>query len=192
MVGIQSILSQPLTPRTDHTTHKTRRHAIASFFSKAKVTGRQHLIQQNVDKLCRRLSEFPETAVFNLGAAVSAFTRDTANEFIVGKQYNELQERDFGVALSHASQGGGVMWRTTKHIRWFGPAIRSLPIDWVLKVADDGTKAFLDYLQVSSPWEVTTRFAYHILILCLLLSLAAIRTRHERYAGCYNLRLAQS
>lgn len=82
---------------------------------------------------------------------MSAFTRDTANEFIVGKQYNELEEKDFGIVLSHASQGGGVMWRTTKHIRWFGPTIRSIPIDWVLKVADDGTKAFLRYLQVGQP-----------------------------------------
>lgn len=81
---------------------------------------------------------------------MSAYTRDTANEFIVGKQYNELDEREFGVTLSHASQGGGIMWRTTKHIRWFGPTLRSIPIDWVMKSADDGTKAFLRYLQVSS------------------------------------------
>ncbi|KUI67265.1 Trichodiene oxygenase [Cytospora mali] len=135
---------------TDHATHKARRHAIASFFSKAKVTARQELIRQNVDKLCGRIFKYADTtATFNLGAAVSAYTRDTANEFIVGKKYNELDEKEFGVELSHASQGGGLMWRTTKHIRWFGPTIRSIPIDWVMKSADEGTKAFLRYLQQS-------------------------------------------
>ncbi|KAJ4422561.1 hypothetical protein N0V82_002789 [Gnomoniopsis sp. IMI 355080] len=131
----------------DHATHRMRRHAIAGFFSKAKVAARQDLVQRNIDKLCGRIAEFPETAVFNLGAAISAFTRDTAHEFITGKQYNELDEKDFGVLLSHASQGGGMMWRTTKHVRWFGPTIRSLPISWVMKSGDEGIKAFLRYLQ---------------------------------------------
>lgn len=89
-------------------------------------------------------------AGFDLGAAASAYTRDTANEYIVGKQYGELGDKDFGLELSNASQGGGFMWRTTKHIRWFGPTMRSIPIDWIMKSADEGTKAFLRYLQVSS------------------------------------------
>lgn len=134
---------------TDHATHKARRQAIAPFFSKAKVAARQELIRRNVDKLCGRISKFAGTATFNLGAAASAYTRDTANEFIVGRQYYELDKKDFGVELSHASQGGGLMWRTTKHIRWFGPTIRSIPIDWAMKSADEGTKAFLRYLQSS-------------------------------------------
>ncbi|KUI53349.1 Trichodiene oxygenase [Cytospora mali] len=114
----------------------------------AKVTARQELIRRNVDKLCGHIFKYAETtATFNLGAAASAYTRDTANEFIVGKQYNELDEKEFGVKLSHASQGGELMWRTTKHIRWFGPTIRSIPIDWVMKSADEATKAFLRYLQ---------------------------------------------
>ncbi|ROW10899.1 hypothetical protein VPNG_05365 [Cytospora leucostoma] len=163
---------------TGHAIHKVRRHAIASFFSKAKVAARQELIRRNVDKLCGRISELASGTIFNLGAATSAYTRDTANEFIVWKQYNELDEREFGVTLSHASQGGGIMWRTTKHIRWFGPTLRSIPIDWVMKLADDGTKAFLRYLQQSeqdtrdtltaiaspSPSEVTqSTMAYDII-----------------------------
>lgn len=89
-------------------------------------------------------------STFNLGAAISAFTRDSANEFIVGRQYNELDLDDFGIGLSTASQGAGTFWRTTKHIRWFGPTMRAIPINWAMKVADDDTKAFLRCLNVTN------------------------------------------
>ncbi|EFY97821.2 Cytochrome P450 CYP5336A1 [Metarhizium robertsii ARSEF 23] len=106
---------------SDHHVHKARRRAIAPFFSKANVLDRQALLHRNVGKLCRRLSDLSGTAV-NLGAAISAFTRDNANEYIIGKAYNELDLEDFGIGLSIASQGAGMFWRATKHIRWFGPA----------------------------------------------------------------------
>ncbi|CAJ2512361.1 Uu.00g053760.m01.CDS01 [Anthostomella pinea] len=80
------------------------------------------------DKLCQRISTL-EGATSNLGAAVSAFSRDSANKYIMGKEYNELDLEDFGIGLSIASQGAGVFWHTTKH------------------VADEGTKAFLRYVQ---------------------------------------------
>lgn len=134
---------------SDHDAHKARRHAIAPFFSQAKVAARQHLIRRNVEKLAARISSLSGSGTtFNLGAAISAFTRDVANEFIIGKEYNELDLEDFGVGLSIASQGAGVFWRTTKFIRWFGPSIRAIPIDWAMKMADEGTKSFLRYLQV--------------------------------------------
>jgi hypothetical protein len=87
--------------------------------------------------------------MFNLGAAISAYTRDNANEYIIGKPYNELDLQDWGIGLSIASQGAGTFWRTTKFVRWFGPSMRAMPIDWAMKVADEGTKSFLHYLQVS-------------------------------------------
>lgn len=51
---------------------------------------------------------------FNLGAAISAFTRDSANEFVLGRQYDELGDKKFGINLSVVSQGAGTFWRTTK------------------------------------------------------------------------------
>ncbi|KAI0406754.1 trichodiene oxygenase [Xylaria palmicola] len=122
--------------------------AIASLFSKPRVAARQDVLRRNVDKLCQRISKLAGTT-FNLGAAISAFTRDTANEYIVGRMYNELELDDFGVGLPLASQGAGPFWRITKHVRWFGPAMRALPVSWAMKAADDGTRAFLRYLQKS-------------------------------------------
>ncbi|KAK3391156.1 cytochrome P450 [Podospora didyma] len=135
----------------DHRAHKARRCAIAPFFSKTKVATRgQDLIRRNVDKLSARVLGLAETGTtFNLGAAISAFARDVANEFILGKAYSELGLDDFGLGLSVASQGAGVFWRTTKFIPWFGPLIRAIPVSWVMKTADEGTKSFLRYLQQS-------------------------------------------
>ncbi|KAK5626525.1 hypothetical protein RRF57_002240 [Xylaria bambusicola] len=131
----------------------TRRSAISPFFSKARITARQDIIHRNVEKLCQRISKLTGSD-FSLGAAVSAFTRDTANEFIVGRRYNEIDLEDFGIGLSLASQGAGPFWRITKHVRWFGPAMRALPVSWAMKVADEGTMAFLRFLQQS---ELDTR-----------------------------------
>ncbi|KAI0476375.1 trichodiene oxygenase [Xylariaceae sp. FL0804] len=132
---------------SDHNAHKAYRRAIAPFFSKPNLLARQGILYKNVDKLCRRISL--AGSALNLGAAISAFTRDNANEYVTGKKYNELDLEDFGVALSTASQGAGVFWRTTKHIRCFGPLIKAIPVSWAMKVADDGTMAFLRYLQQS-------------------------------------------
>jgi hypothetical protein len=154
-------------------------------FSKAKIAARQGIIQKNVDKLCQRISTLAGTT-FNLGAATSAFTRDIANEFIIGKEYNELDSEDFNVGLSISSAGAGSFWRTTKFIRWFGPALRAVPIDWVMKSADENTKSFLRYLQVSClPSAHRKHLAQY---LCrhrpLTCGVTAMRTRHPGHLGC--------
>ncbi|KAK8097417.1 trichodiene oxygenase [Apiospora sp. TS-2023a] len=129
-----------------HDAHKMHRRAIAPLFSKQSTWARQDLLSKNVEKLCHRIHELSGTT-FNLGAAISAFTRDNANKFILGKDYNELDLDDFGIGLSNASHGAGGFWRITKHIRWFGPVLRAMPISWAMKSADEGTKAFLRFMQ---------------------------------------------
>ncbi|KAI0543943.1 hypothetical protein F4679DRAFT_566696 [Xylaria curta] len=107
-----------------HDAHKAHRRAIAPLFSKTNVVSRVDLVSRNVIKLSQHISKLSHTAAtFDLGAAVSAFTRDTANEFIIGKAYDELSLDDFGVELSIASSGSGPFWRITKHVRWFGPGV---------------------------------------------------------------------
>lgn len=133
---------------SNHEAHKAHRRAIAPFFSKQHAVARQDMLRRNLDKLCRRIDNLSGTP-FNLGAAISAFTRDSANEFIVGKEYNELDLDDFGVGLSIASSGAGSFWRITKHVPWFGPALKSIPPEWMMKVADEGTQSFFRYLQQS-------------------------------------------
>ncbi|KAL2180582.1 cytochrome P450 [Thermothelomyces heterothallicus CBS 202.75] len=131
---------------SDHVKHRARRAAIAPLFSKARIAARQDVIRKNVVKFCGRIAGFAGTT-FNLGAAVSAFTRDTANEFVVGKGYDELDMDDFNVGLSTPVLGAGTVWRTTKFIRWYGPLLKAIPSRWILKWTSEGTKSYIRYLK---------------------------------------------
>ncbi|KAF4620123.1 hypothetical protein G7Y89_g14699 [Cudoniella acicularis] len=135
----------------NHELHKARRQPLNAFFSKAKVANQQDLIRRNLRKLCDRLSKVSGSKrPINLGAALSAFTRDVSTEFIIGKSYNDLDHEDFNIALTNMTTTGfGHIWRMTKHITWFGPAMKAIPIDWAMKMANDDTKAFLSMLKAS-------------------------------------------
>lgn len=113
------------------------------------MLSQQDLIWRNLDTLCDRIVKFAgSTTAINLGAAISAFTRDVSTEFILGKNYNSLHHEDFNVGMTNVFQDSGYIWRVTKHVKWFGPTLKSIPIDWVMKTADDGTKGFFRYLKV--------------------------------------------
>ncbi|KAI1174479.1 trichodiene oxygenase [Nemania sp. FL0916] len=130
---------------SDHDAHKARRRAIVPMFLKTNIVSRIQIVLRNVDKVRQRVSA-RSNDIIDLGAAISAFTRDITNEFVIGKAYDELSLDDFGVELSISSSGAGPFWHTTKHIPWFGPALRAIPISWVMKIADGGTQAFLRHL----------------------------------------------
>lgn len=114
------------------------------------MSKQQHLIKKNVEKLCNRLFEFTtsEKKTVDLGAAASALARDVAFEFLLGKSYGNLDQEDFNAGVTVMFQGSGKFWRITKHIPLFG-LIMSIPKDWVIKRADEGTKNFFRFLLVS-------------------------------------------
>jgi cytochrome P450 len=103
--------------------HKARRLAVNPFFSKAKVVARQDIIQRNVTKLCDRITKL-EGTTFNLGAAISAVTREVACEYILNKTYGALDKDDFNVATTQILQQGGAIWRVNKFLPWFNPLMR--------------------------------------------------------------------
>ncbi|KAK0712207.1 cytochrome P450 [Apiosordaria backusii] len=130
----------------DHDQHKARRLPLNAYFSRASVDRRSDLISLKVQKLCGRIAEFAGTGkVIDLGAAISAFQRDVSTDFVLGKNYNNLDQPDFGVGMTLFMQGGGSMWRLTKHIRWYGPAMLSIPKDFLIKNADPDTANFMRY-----------------------------------------------
>ncbi|CAJ2512682.1 Uu.00g008010.m01.CDS01 [Anthostomella pinea] len=125
--------------------HKRRRAALNPFFSKANVNHR--VIGSMTEKLCRRLSALPSGETINLGNAISALTRDIATEVLIGGSFNHLEADDFHAELATLQQNGGEIWRTTKHIRWFGPLMQSLPLSVVEKLGDKGLLNFLSYIE---------------------------------------------
>jgi hypothetical protein len=75
-------------------------------------------------------------------------TRDIATEYILAKNYHDLDKENFNEGMTDVFQSSGAMWRITKHVRWFGPMMRSLPLDFSEKIRDTGPKAFLGFLKV--------------------------------------------
>ncbi|KAI1170436.1 trichodiene oxygenase [Nemania sp. FL0916] len=135
-----------LTPQ--HDLHRARRQPLNPFFSKAKVHSRQEMLERYLDKLCARISAFANTGqTFNLGAAITAFTRDVAFDYILGKSYRSLDADDFDEVMLSATRGSGQFWRLGKHMRFIGPMLKALPTDWVIKHGDHVTKIFFRFLK---------------------------------------------
>ncbi|KAK2604086.1 hypothetical protein N8I77_007044 [Diaporthe amygdali] len=132
----------------DHEMHKRRRAPLNPFFSKANVAAQQDMIQRFANKLCDRITQF-EGAAVNISAAIGAFTRDVAMQFVLFKDYQNLDHENFNADMMNFLQASGAIWRVTKHVRWIGPLMKSLPMHWIEKVGDAGTKAFFGFMKDS-------------------------------------------
>lgn len=105
---------------------------------------------RHVETLFGRLSSSAASQkTIDVGAAFTAFVRDVVNEYIFGKHYNDLAKEDFDAGMVIAAQAGGLLWRTTKFIRVFGPLIRSIPPQWMMTVSDPVMRAFFRFMIVS-------------------------------------------
>ncbi|KAI0146123.1 trichodiene oxygenase [Xylariaceae sp. FL1272] len=132
---------------TNHELHKARRQPLNPFFSKVRVNNQVDMIEQHLAKLCDRITKFADSGdTFNLGAAVTAFVRDVAFEFILDKNYKGLDKEDFDFHMVTASSGSGQIWRLTKHVRFAGPLIKSIPIDWLVKHVEGDIKLFFQFM----------------------------------------------
>lgn len=133
----------------DHDLHKERRAPLERYMSKANVDRNQDIIRRLTSKLCGRIDEFnEETRTVNLGSALSAFVRDVATEWLLGKSYNNLDRDDFNSQMTAVFQGGGHVWRVTKHFPWFGPLMKSIPSSIIEKIGDRGAIDFFSFLDV--------------------------------------------
>ncbi|KJZ71258.1 hypothetical protein HIM_09331 [Hirsutella minnesotensis 3608] len=135
----------------DHDQHKARRQPLNAYFSKARVASRQAIVRSKVDKLESRIADdFADIGRrVDVGAFISAFIRDVSTDFVLGKDYRSLDQDDFGVGMTHFVQGGGKMWRLTKHFPWYGPAMLSIPKDFLIKNADADTANYIRYAKAS-------------------------------------------
>ncbi|KAK7748143.1 hypothetical protein SLS53_001397 [Cytospora paraplurivora] len=111
--------------------------SIDAFATKgATIWTADHTLHKN-----RRL---PKTV--DLGAAFTAFVRDVVNDYIFGKHYHDLGKEDFDAGMVVAAQAGGLLWRITKFIRFFGPLMRSIPPQRIMAVSDPVTKNFFRFM----------------------------------------------
>ncbi|KAK8024999.1 hypothetical protein PG990_002822 [Apiospora arundinis] len=133
-----------------HELHRARRQPLNHFFSKVRVSAQQEVIDRHIVVFYNRMLQFAVTGkMVDLGAAISALTRDIVCDFLLNKSYAHLEKEDFNVQVTDMFQSGGTIWRVSKHIRWFAPALRAIPMSIMERVADPGTKAFFSYIQAS-------------------------------------------
>lgn len=134
---------------TDGDVHRARRQPLNPYFSKVHVASQQDLINAKLDKLCERLGEFASSGeTVDLGAAISALQRDVVTDFVLNADYHYLDEKDFAAGMTFVTQGGGEMWRTTKHLPWYGPLMLALPRSFLIKYGDANTSTFMQFVQV--------------------------------------------
>ena len=135
---------------TDHNLHKLRRTPLNTYFSRTNVASRQDTIRIRVKNLQARMDNAAASkSVFNLAAALSATTTDVATEYILGKSYDNLGRTDFNQNFMNMLQASGGMWRVTKHIRFFGPMLKAMPLSMLERIGDADVKAFVAFLKVS-------------------------------------------
>ena len=83
---------------TPHEHHKLRRNAITPFFSKRCINTYAPLIQNVIDKFCRRLEDAKRKGeVINVKCAYAALTTDIINEYSFSRTHDVVLEPDFNV-----------------------------------------------------------------------------------------------
>ncbi|OTA89154.1 hypothetical protein M434DRAFT_79664 [Hypoxylon sp. CO27-5] len=146
----------------DHNVHKRRRAAMSPFFSKASAASRQSIIREMTSKLCRRLDGFVNSkdSRVRLGAALGALTRDVATEFLLSKSFNNLDAEDFRAGVGNTLQESGAIWRITKHIRWYGRMVRSIPLSLIKRIGDQGVIECLGFVEDVTRTTASIRSAH--------------------------------
>ncbi|KAF9260619.1 cytochrome P450 [Marasmius fiardii PR-910] len=98
--GFYKALAKPdaeaLTAITDHQEAAKRRTRIGSFFSRRAVLQLQHVIQEKVDKLTRKLSSYAASdCPVNMTFAYRATTLDVITSYLFAQEINTLDYPDF-------------------------------------------------------------------------------------------------
>jgi cytochrome P450 len=115
--------------------HRLRRSALNPFFSKKKITEFRPVVQQKVDKLVYRITQFQERgAVIDWHKAMTAYAGDVISEYSFARSYDHLDSPDFRdnyYEPMHAACESGML---TLQFPWLWPLMNSLPDAVVLKL----------------------------------------------------------
>lgn len=122
------VLLDPASLLSVMITIRLRRGALNSFFSKRAVTQLEPVIQEKVDKLCRRFRGVLKTGeVIRAHAAYVALTMDVISQYSFARDDDYLSEYDFRLAWKETLEGafeGGALLR---QFPWMLPLMNSMP-----------------------------------------------------------------
>ncbi|KAI8651058.1 hypothetical protein NCS57_01441500 [Fusarium keratoplasticum] len=131
----------------DHDVHRLRRSILNPYFSKRAVTMLEPLINDKVDRLCRRLEEWigQGTAV-DLDAAMAALTADIVSIYFYGKDFDYLGGKDFKFVVRDAILGLIGFYHFSRFVPAVANFINSLPIP-IVRMIQPGAAALLESQQ---------------------------------------------
>lgn len=142
----------------DHDLHKQRRASLNSYFSKNSIAKRMGLIRTSISAFCSVIDDAAASdRVLDIGAGVSAWQRDVALDFLIDEHPNDLGKPDLAKAMTTFIEGATKMWRITKHLPWYGPMMKAIPKDFLIKHSSDvGLVAWAKRHKASRPMNKST------------------------------------
>ena len=119
-----------------HELHRTRRGALAPFFSKASVYQLEPTVQTVVDKLVSRLDGIRGSGtVINLVDVFVSLTADIIVQYAFAKPYNLIDSPDFAPFWHKGMMDLSETSHLFKQFGWLEPMMRRIPQGFVARMS---------------------------------------------------------
>lgn len=133
---------------TDPELHRKRRAPLNPFFSKQNIASREPVIQNQIEKLTRRIDDFTISGdALSIGIAYCALTMDIVSEYATGKSYGSLDYPDFNQEMAACVSSIGKIWRIGKHFYLLWLLMMNVP-NWILRKLDPKSAQFTAFENV--------------------------------------------
>jgi cytochrome P450 len=116
---------------TNHDLHRLRRKPLNPMFSVKRIAEFQPVIQDKVEKLCRKISLYQDGQVLPLSRAWMALTTDVITEYAFANSYDQLDSPDFQDTLHEALVAIYTTGHFALHFPIVFPILDSLP-EWLV------------------------------------------------------------
>lgn len=100
-------------------------------FSVKRISEFQPVIQEKVEKLCQKISQYQDGQILPLSRAWMALTTDIITEYAFAKSYDQLDSPDFQDTLHEALLAIYTTGHFALHFPLLFPILDSLP-DWLV------------------------------------------------------------
>ncbi|ROW03899.1 hypothetical protein VPNG_07309 [Cytospora leucostoma] len=121
---------------SDPQDHRRKRAVLSPLFSQRAVYDLEHVIQDKIEHMLRKISELAENKeAVNFHFIFRAVTIDIITDFCYAQPYNQLDFPGFKGRHVIALETNAMMLPIFKNIRWLGGLLVSLPL-WFMKLIE--------------------------------------------------------
>jgi cytochrome P450 len=119
-----------------HDLHKTRRNAVANFFSKRSVQALEPLVIESVETLIQRLKTETGAKIVNLNDAYAAMTMDIICAYCFGTSMNSLSNPTYGKLWIDTLHEGIQIRPVGRQFPWIVNTLMDIPPHIIAKVSE--------------------------------------------------------